>query len=75
MSTEYCTYTHGCKDNGKVVSTVVHHIFGLLHQASLATYLGSNLETRSLNQEQIEETLKKQFIHTHFEGSSDYVHV
>lgn len=37
-------YPHGCEDNGKVVCTIVHHILGLLHQASLTTDLGSNLK-------------------------------
>lgn len=40
-------HPHGCKDNGEVVSTVVQDILGLLHQPSLATDLGSNLEERA----------------------------
>lgn len=46
---EHCSlsaYPHGCEDNGEVLSTVVHHILRLLHQAGLATDLGSNLGER-----------------------------
>lgn len=37
-------YPHGCKDNGKVVSTIIHHILGLLHQTGLSADLSSDLE-------------------------------
>lgn len=38
------TYTHSSKHDGKIFFTVIHHIFGFLHQASLATDLSCNLE-------------------------------
>lgn len=41
------TYTHSSKHDGKVFFTVVHHIFGFLHQASLATYLSCNLKEKA----------------------------
>lgn len=37
-------HPHGCKDDGKVLSAVVHDVFGLLNQTGLATNLGRNLE-------------------------------
>jgi len=41
------TYTHSSKHDGKVFFAIVHHIFGFLHQARLATYLSCNLGKRT----------------------------
>lgn len=37
------SYPHGRKDNGKIVVMIIQHSLGLLHQASLAADLSSNL--------------------------------
>lgn len=44
MQASVFPYPHGCKHNGKVVSAVIHHILGLLHQTGLAADLSSDLK-------------------------------
>lgn len=57
------TYTHSSKHNGKIFFTVIHHIFGFLHQASLATDLSCNLEGKKL---QCTCTFDEEFKLAHF---------
>ena len=44
MDFPWTTYTHGCKNNGKVVLVIIHNSFLEPDQTSLAANLSSNLE-------------------------------